>query len=96
MIDMFPRTIIRRRCLVGYSMTELAQLVGISVSYMSLIERGLRPPPVDAKLTAMADVLGIARDEMFWMAGRLPPDVKAWVQRHPESVTALVRDMMRK
>ena len=96
MFTNFARRIIVQRRRSGYSMTDFAGAIGVSVSYMSLIERGLRPPPVDAKLTAMADVLAMDRDEMFHLAGRLPPDVKAWVQRHPESVTALVRDMMRK
>ena len=44
----------------------------------------------------MADVLAMDRDVIFFLAGRLPPDVKAWVQRYPEATSMLVRAELRK
>ncbi len=95
MFTNFARRIIVQRRRSGYSMTDFAGAIGVSVSYMSLIERGLRPPPVDAKLTAMADVLAMDRDDMFFLAGRLPPDVQILVDKQPSKVTEILRKSLK-
>ena len=95
MVTKFGKAIRRRRCLVGYNLVELSKAIGISESYLSLIERGERPPPVNAKLTLLADVLGIDRDDMFYLAGRLPPDAQILAQRDLEAVTKFVRNTLK-
>jgi DNA-binding XRE family transcriptional regulator len=47
-----------------YSQEELAQRAGISISYLSMIERGKRVPSIGT-LAVLASVLGVSLSEMF-------------------------------
>lgn len=53
----------------GWSLTDISGLTGFSVSYLSLVERGFREPPPEAKVTIarrlgarVADVFPLAND----------------------------------
>ena len=91
----FGNTIKRQRIRLGYGLTEIANVAGMSESYLSLLELGKRSPPVDAKITALADWLVIDRDKLFFAANRLPPDAQILVQRYPEAVTKFVRKSLK-
>jgi transcriptional regulator with XRE-family HTH domain len=47
----------------GLTQEGLADLLGVSTSYVSLIERGGRNPPVTT-MVAIADVLGVSPAEL--------------------------------
>lgn len=46
------------------SLSDLAAAMGVSVVYVSDIERGRRNPPLGEKLTKMAEFLNIDREEV--------------------------------
>jgi transcriptional regulator with XRE-family HTH domain len=48
----------------GFTLEELAERAEISVSYLSLIERGTRQPPL-TKLESLAHILGVNLYELF-------------------------------
>lgn len=52
----------------GWTLAEVSGLTGVSVSHLSLIERGLRDPPPHLKI-AIARGIGAAITEVF-PAGR--------------------------
>lgn len=87
----FGKTIRKARLEKGYSLNQFAILAGISSAYLSLIERGLIKPPVDSKVKQIADLLGIHRDDLMYLAKRLPEDVQAIVDKDPESVARMIR-----
>jgi transcriptional regulator with XRE-family HTH domain len=91
----FGTAIKKRRQEKGWNQAEFAVLAGISEGYLSLIERGLRVPPVDDKVRQIADLLAIHRDDLMYLAKRLPEDVRAVAESSPEMVTKLVRNKVK-
>ena len=91
MANEFGQTVRTRRKQRGYSFKDFAQWCGISQTYLSLIERGLIAPPIDDKIRQMADLLAMHRDDLMYLAGRLPPDVRRIAQDQPQAVAKLVR-----
>ncbi len=91
MINEFGKMVRYMRKAKGWGLREFAKLCGVSEAYLSLIERGLREPPVDDKVRQMADLLGIHRDDLMYLAKRLPEDVREIAESEPEMVTKLVR-----
>ena len=90
----FGEYIKRQRKAMGYSLTRFAELAGFSQSYLDMIEKGQRPPPIDDKIIIMAELLGIHIDSLMYLAHRLPEDVRSIVDSKPRTVTALIRKHM--
>src|ERR1700756_4997753 len=63
----------RQRELRRLSVRRFAEIVGISNPYLSQIERGLRAPS-DRVVEAMARSLKMSMDDLYEMAGSVPPD----------------------
>jgi transcriptional regulator with XRE-family HTH domain len=72
---------------------KVARAVGMSVTYLSKIERGELPPPSEEKLLALADLFNRDPDELLAMAGRLPSDLPRIISKHPQEYAALLRSM---
>ena len=79
--------------------TKAAKMFGISLSYLSGIERGLRPAPADDVVDKMADVLELNRKERYRLydlaaESKQPPtladDLVEYIYRYP-----VIRDMLR-
>lgn len=77
----------------GFGLNELARQAEMSPTFLSLIERGLQPPPGVEKLEALARLLNQQPDKFLGLAGKLPPDVPAIILRHPVHYAALLRSM---
>ncbi len=59
----------------GLSQADFAQKVGISRQYLSDIKLGGRPPS-GTVLDGMIEHLDLDRDEVYWMAGLITPDIE--------------------
>ena len=79
--------------------TKAAKMFGISLSYLSGIERGLRPAPADDVDDKMADVLELNHKERIRLIdlaaeSKQPPaladDLIEYIYRYP-----VIRDMLR-
>ena len=57
--------------------TELARKVEVSIASLSPIEREPENPPRDHRVTALVGALAIPSDDLFAVARRLPPDLRA-------------------
>lgn len=83
----------RRR---GFTLAQVAEMVGCARSYLSELESGKRPPPSDEIVGALERALGVApstfADAAAW--GRTPGRVKREVSRLSEQAarTARARD----
>ena len=66
----FGQTMRKVRLQKGYSLKDFAQWCGISPTYLNMVETGKTPVPTDEKVTQMADLLGMHRDDAMCLAGR--------------------------
>ena len=58
LVQAFPLNLKRTRLRQGISQAGLAEHAGISVSYVSMLERGQRSPPLDT-IEILATALGV-------------------------------------
>ena len=78
----------------GYSVRAVAGRLGVSATYLSLVERGVQRP-TEAFLRAVAADLGLEAEALLPLAGRVAEDVTAALLARPalaEAVRAL-RDL---
>jgi transcriptional regulator with XRE-family HTH domain len=69
---------------------DMARRIGVSPTYLSMVERGEFPPPAEDKVVAIADILGSNRDKLLALAGRISSDVHDLIVKTPK-ISALVR-----
>ena len=95
----FGEYIKSRRIKRNITQTKAAKMFGISLSYLSGIERGLRPAPAYDVVDKMADVLELNRKERYRLydlaaESKQPPtladDLVEYIYRYP-----VIRDMLR-
>lgn len=79
-----------RRTEKRLTLEKLARAVGITFAYLAKIERGEMPPPPEHKLHELARVLEVSRDEIYWAAGRVTPEVLAIIMQCPREMSGLV------
>lgn len=79
---------LRRRRRV--SMKALARRLGVDPSFLSRVERGRAPAPVDL-VRRVATELGVAAEPLLVLAGHLPEDVQAILRAQPERSIQLLR-----
>ena len=67
-------------------------MVGISPTYLSLVEQGkIERPPTAVRVRKMAELLGESPDMWIALAGRMPDDLKEIIKKEPEAMPALLR-----
>ena len=77
----------------SYSLRQVAQKVELEPSYLSKVERDLVPPPSEMKIARLADVLGVDRDALLAMAGKVSSDLLDAIQKRPELFGELIREL---
>jgi PAS domain S-box-containing protein len=71
----------------GRTQRDLANGIGIDFTYLSKLENGVVPPPGERTISALARVLGADPDELFGLAGKMPPQLLEKV--NPETLRML-------
>jgi DNA modification methylase/transcriptional regulator with XRE-family HTH domain/DNA-directed RNA polymerase subunit RPC12/RpoP len=79
-----------RRNALGLTQEHLADRLGISKSYFSIIEQGKRPL-ADDQAALLADALGVPAELLLLECGRLPKDVQGAIVADAAGVTAAIR-----
>ncbi len=74
-----------------YSLRWLAAEAGLEPSYLSKIERGLAPPPSEAKIRAIAAALEEDPDVLLALAGKVSSDLQEAIRKRPELFAELIR-----
>lgn len=73
--DSFGKRLKELREKAKLSQGELAEKAGISFTYLSKIENGVKPPPSQKVILRLADTLHADADELLASAGRMPSDL---------------------
>lgn len=88
----FGHVLREKRLAQGYTLRKFAEMVGISPTYLSLVETGNADyPPAADRVKKMAELLGGDPDQWIAMAGRMPEDVKDIILEKPDQMPALLR-----
>jgi len=90
MRTVFGTLVRERRNERGMTVTDLAERLGVSKSYASMLENGARPPSAE-QVKALAAILDIPADVLTTAAGRLPPDVEVAVPKYAEQIVSTIR-----
>lgn len=77
----------------SFSLRRVATTVGVEPSYLSKVERGLEPPPSEAKTVALADVLGEDPDVLLALAGKVSRDLQQAIMMRPQLFAQLIREL---
>ncbi len=73
---MLGEVIAKKRKQLGWTQRDVAAKLGISFQYLCDIELGKRSPSDDYFLDMIAATLGLSQDYLYFLAGRLPPDIR--------------------
>lgn len=90
----FGRFIRRQREAKGIGLREMAEMIGVSPTYLSKIERDEFPPAAEDKVKAIAEIIGDNADELLARAGRVSSDLSAIIRTHPVEIAMLLRTTM--
>lgn len=76
-----------------FSVRKVAARIGVEPSYLSKVERGEQPPPSEAKIVALAEVLDEDADVLLAMAGKVSSDLQAAILKRPQLFAELIRQL---
>jgi len=74
---------------------EMAKMIGVSPTYLSMVERDVFAPPSEDKVRAIAQVIGCDVDELLGRADRVASDLSEIIKRHPVELASLLRTTKR-
>jgi transcriptional regulator with XRE-family HTH domain len=74
---------------------DMAKMIGVSPTYLSMVERDVFAPPAEDKVKAIAQVIGCDVDELLGRADRVASDLSEIIKRHPVELASLLRSTKR-
>lgn len=77
----------------SFSVRQVAAKVGFEPSFLSKVERGEAPPPSEAKIVALAQVLGEDPDVLLALAGKVSSDLREAIMKRPKLFADLIRQL---
>ena len=88
----FGALVRERRLAKGLSLRKFAEMIGVSPTYLSLVEKGkVERPPTAERVRKMAELLGESPDQWIALAGRVPDDLTDIIKSEPEAMPELLR-----
>ena len=67
--------------------------VGVEPAFLSKVERDVTPPPSEAKIVALAEVLGEDPDVLLALAGKVSTDLLQIIRKRPQLFAELIRQL---
>ncbi len=89
----FGATVRREREKQKIGLRQAAKMIGVSPTYLSMVERAEFPPPAEDKVRAIARLLGLNEDELLALAGKVSSDLTAIIRDHPREMASFLRSM---
>jgi transcriptional regulator with XRE-family HTH domain len=75
------------------SLRKFAEIVGISPSYLSMVERGETTLPTEDTIVKIAQALDYDTDELLGYAGKIASDVKQIILQDPSRIAKIIRNL---
>jgi transcriptional regulator with XRE-family HTH domain len=79
---LFGKFVLRAREAKDIGLREMAEMIGVSPTYLSKVERDEFAPPTEDKVKAIAHIIGCDVDELLARAGRVASDLSDIIKRH--------------
>jgi transcriptional regulator with XRE-family HTH domain len=73
------------------TLRKFADMVGITPTYLSKIERNEFDPPAEDKIRTIAKLLDQDVDLLLALAGKVSSDLGDIIQKHPREIAAFLR-----
>lgn len=73
------------------TLRKFAEMVGVSPTYISQIERNEYDPPSIERIEKIAKLLRLNADELSALAKRTPVDLEMVFQKHPNQIADFLR-----
>jgi transcriptional regulator with XRE-family HTH domain len=84
----------RTRTQEGITQQELADRLGCSVAFVRKMEYDEAVPGAEPMIQRLAYFLECNTDTVYALSGKIPPDVRIWIEKHLDQVTPVIREMM--
>jgi transcriptional regulator with XRE-family HTH domain len=89
--ETFGERVRRKRMEKQITLRKFAEMIDVSPTYISQIERDEFDPPPENRIKVMAEILGDNADELLALTKRVPSDLPAIIQEHPLEVAMFLR-----
>jgi len=76
-----------------FTVRGIAAMLGIQPSYISKIEREEVPPPSEATIVRLADVLKVDPDTLLALAGKVSSELRQVILKRPKLFADLIRQL---
>lgn len=76
-----------------FSVRKVAMKIGVEPAFLSKVEREVVPPPSEAKIIALSEVLGADTDVLLAMAGKVSSDLLKIIKDRPVLFAELIRKL---
>lgn len=87
----FGATVRRERERQKIGLRQAAKTIGVSPTYLSMVERDEFPPPAEGKVRAIAKLLGLDEDELLGLAGKVGSDLTDIIKKQPREMASFLR-----
>lgn len=91
MFILFGSYIRQQREAKGITLRRFAEMVGVSPTYLSKVERDDFDPPTSERVLRIAELLEIDPDFLMALASHVPDDLADLFKSRPKSVAMLLR-----
>lgn len=76
-----------------FSLRQVAMRVGVEPAYLSKIERGEVSPPSEEAICRIADELGLDRNVLLAMAGKVSKGLQDIIRKRPQLFAELLKQL---
>jgi HTH-type transcriptional regulator, competence development regulator len=76
-----------------FSLRKVAHAMEVEPSFLSKVERGVAPPPSEAKIKVLAKVLAEDTDHLLALAGKISSDLHLAIRKRPQAFAQLIRSL---
>lgn len=73
----------------GYTLEDIAEKIGVSINYVSKIEKGESTNPSDEIIVNLSRILDIEEDYVFKSFGRIPLKTRTFLEEHTDLSDAI-------
>lgn len=89
--ETFGERIREKRTEKQITLRKFAEMIGVSPTYVSQIERNEFNPPSEEKIRLIAKILDEDTDEMLALANKVSSDLPRIIQQHPKQAATFLR-----